>query len=161
MNPTSDDPTCLLSDQGQWTEPWGSSENGESCEKCGGSGRSRHECWSCLLTGARPECPVCSGAVRWEDECPVCRGTGQVDGERRHGVSVFPTIEGLYRYMLASDADVDDCLILEIDADPAGDVDFDADQGPMLVIPQKILGCAAVDHELARRMQERIGSERT
>ena len=99
--------------------------------------------------------------MRWEDECPVCRGTGQVDGERRHGVSVFPTIEGLYRYMLASDAEVDDCLILEIDVDPAGDVDFDADQGPMLVIPQKILSCAAVDHELARRMQERIGSERT
>jgi hypothetical protein len=75
-------------------------------------------------------------------------------------VSVFPTVEGLYRYMLATDADVDDCLIVELDADPAGDVDFDADQGAMLVIPRRIIGCDAVDREMARRIEERLGSER-
>jgi hypothetical protein len=75
-------------------------------------------------------------------------------------VSVFPTVEGLYRYMLATDADVDDCLIVELDADPADDVDFDADQGAMLVIPRRIMGCASVDQELARRVEDRVGSER-
>jgi DnaJ-class molecular chaperone len=160
MNPTSEDPAGLLSDERQWTEPWGSSEDGASCDKCDGTGRTGHECWSCLLTGARENCPVCSGAVRWEDECPVCRGIGRVDGEPRPGVSVFPTVEGLYRYMLATDADVDECLIVELDADPAGDVDFDADQGAMLVIPRRIAGCAAVDREMVRRVEERIGSER-
>lgn len=160
MNPTSEDPARLLTDEGRWTEPWGSSEEGVSCDKCGGTGRARHECWSCLLTGAREDCPVCSGAVRWEDQCPVCRGAGRVDGEPRHGVSVFPTVEGLYRYMLATDANVDDCLIVELDADPAGDVDFDADQGAMLVMPRRIIGCAAVDREMARRVEAPIGSGR-
>ena len=157
MNPASEDPSGLLSEEGQWTEPWGSSEDGASCDKCDGRGRTEYECWSCLLTGARKECPVCSGAVRWEDECPVCAGSGHVHGKPRHGVSVFPTAEGLYRYMLATGADVDDCLIVELDADPADDVDFDADRGAMLVIPRRIVGCAAIDRELARRVEERTG----
>src|SRR5437764_6374117 len=158
MNPRDDDPSRLLSDEGQWTEPWGSSEDGASCDKCGGSGRTRYECWSCILPGDRDECPVCSGAARWEDECPVCRGSGRVDGEPRHGVSVFPTVEGLYHYMLAKDADVDECVIVELEAELAGDVDFDADQGAMLVIPRRILGCAGVDPELASRIESRTGS---
>ena len=51
----------------------------------------------------------------------------------------------------------DDCLIVELDADPADDVDFDADRGAMLVIPRRIVGCAAIDRELARRVEERTG----
>ena len=108
-----------------------------------------------MLTGARESCPVCSGAVRWEDECPVCRGTARVDGKPRHGVSVFPTLEGLYHYMLASEADVDGCVIVELEADPAQDVDFDADQGAMLVIPTRILDCASVDRALAAEVRAR------
>ncbi len=157
MNTASEDPAGLLSDGGQWTEPWGSSEDGARCDKCHGTGRTQYQCWSCLLTGERQKCPVCSGAVRWEDDCPVCRGSGRVEGEPRHGVSVFPTVEGLYRYMLATGADVDDCLIVELDADSADDVDFDADQGAMLVIPRRIVGCAAFDRELARRVEDQTG----
>jgi DnaJ-class molecular chaperone len=158
MNPSGEDPSRLLSEEGQWTEPWGSSENGVSCDKCEGAGRTRYECWSCVLTGARKDCPVCSGAVRWPDGCPVCRGSGHVDGKSRHGVSVFPTIEALYHYMLAKGADVEDCVIVELEGEPAGDLDFDADQGAMLVIPHRILGCAAVDRKMASRVESRTGS---
>lgn len=160
MDPTSEDPSRLLRDEGQWTEPWGSPEDGTSCNKCQGTGRTRHQCWSCSLTGAREDCPVCSGAVRWEGECPVCRGSGRVEGQPRHGVSVFPTVEGLYRYMLATGADLDDCLIVELDAEPADDVDFDADQGAMLVIPRRVIGCADVDGERLREVKDRAGDGR-
>lgn len=158
MNPSSQNPSRLLSEEGQWTEPWGNSEDGGSCEKCGGTGRARYECWPCVLTGARKACPVCSGAVRWDDECPVCRGSGRVDGKPRHGVSVFPTVEGLYHYMLTKEADVAECVVVELEGDPAGDVDFDADQGAILVIPRRILRCAAVDRELSSRVESRSGS---
>jgi hypothetical protein len=94
--------------------------------------------------------------VRWEAECPVCRGSGTVDGSPRHGVSVFPRLEGLYRYMLVKDADLEECVIVELDADPAEDVDFDADQGAMLVMPQEILDCAGVDTELVEQVAQRM-----
>jgi len=158
MNPSGEDPSRLLSAEGQWTEPWGNSEDGANCDKCGGTGRTRYDCWSCVLTGARELCPVCSGAVRWDDECPACRGSGRVSAKARHGVSVFPTVEGLYHYMLAKDADVEECVVVELEADPAGELDFDADQGAMLVIPRRILGCAAVDRELATHVESRSGS---
>jgi hypothetical protein len=155
MNPAGEDSRRLLTEAGQWTQPWGESEDGTSCEKCEGSGRTRFECWSCLLTAANERCPVCAGAVRWENECPVCRGSGEIDGQPRHGVSVFPTVEGLYHYMLDSGADLDDCVVLELDAKPSGDVDFDADQGAMLVIPREILSCEPVDPTLARDVRSR------
>jgi hypothetical protein len=153
MNPSSEDASRLLRKEGHWTEPWGSSEDSERCDKCEGSGRTGYECWSCLLTGARADCPVCSGKVRWEGECPVCRGSGRVDGSPRHGVSVFPTAEGLYHYMLAKEAEVSECVVVELEAEPADDVDFDADQGAMLVIPTRIIGCAPVDLGLAERVR--------
>ena len=158
MNPTSEEPGRLLREEGQWTEPWGSSEDGTSCEKCDGTGMTRHDCWSCLLTGGRASCPVCSGRVRWDGECPVCRGGGKVDGEPRHGVSVFPTLEGLYHYMLVRDADLDECVIVELEARPAEDVDFDADQGAMLVIPTQVRGCESVDHQVAADIRMRTAA---
>jgi hypothetical protein len=155
MNPSSDDPERLLADEGQWTEPWGDSRDGARCDKCGGEGRAPHTCWSCDLTGADSGCPACGGAVHWEDDCPVCRGTGKVDGKPRHGVSVYPRLEGLYHYMLDKGADLDDCVIVELEAEASGDVDFDADQGALLVIPTAILDCARVDPDLMRRVKAR------
>jgi hypothetical protein len=93
----------------------------------------------------------------------VCRGTGEIDGRPRHGVSVFPTLEGLYHYMIASEADMDSCVVLELEADAAGDVDFDADQGAMLVIPTAIRSCARVDHSVydrVRRASAEVVSDR-
>jgi hypothetical protein len=76
----------------------------------------------------------------------VCRGGGRVDGKPRRGVSVFPRVEGLYHYMEANDADLEDCVIVELDGEPSGDVDFDADQGAMLVIPTAIVACHRAAH---------------
>jgi hypothetical protein len=137
IEPTEVDPQRLLREDAQWTEPWGGSEDGSRCDKCRGSGRTGFECWSCLLTGRTSSCPACRGKMRWEAACPVCRGTGEVDGKPRRGVSVFPTIEGLYRYLLATEASPVGMLV-ELDADPADEVDFDADQGAILVIPNTI-----------------------
>lgn len=159
MNTDEQDPSRLLSDEGQWTEPWGSSEDGSDCDKCKSTGTTLYDCWSCVLTGSRPACPVCSGRVRWEDRCPVCRGTGRVDGQPRHGVSVFPTLAGLYQYMLGKGTDLGRCVIVELEGERADDVDFDADQGAMLVIPTAILGCGEVDHELVAEIRSR-GAER-
>lgn len=153
MHPAGEDPARLLTEAGQWTEPWGSAEDGNQCEKCNGSGRVRHECWSCLLIGPRSCCPVCAGELRWDADCPVCRGTGQIDGAPRHGVSTFPTLEGLYHYMIASGAELDRCVVVELEADIADDVDFDADQGAMLVIPTAVHKCERVDPILARRVE--------
>ncbi len=78
-----------------------------------------------------------------------------VDGAPRHGVSAFPTVEGLYKYMLGKRADIAECVVVEMEADPAADVDFDADQGAMLVLPTEIKSCSPVD----RALVERIGGQ--
>ncbi len=137
MQPAGEDPEQLLNRERQWTVPWGGPGDGTRCDKCRGAGRTGFECWSCLLTGTDPSCPACHGRVRYEDECPVCRGSGEVDGRPRRGVSAFPTAEGLYHYLLASEAELVG-LLVELEAEPADDVDFDADLGAILVIPTAI-----------------------
>jgi hypothetical protein len=145
----------MLSTENQWTHPWGGSEHGTPCEKCRRSGTTEHRCWSCLLTNATPACPACAGRVRWSDTCPVCRGSGVVDGERRRGVSVYPRLEGLYHYMFANDAELDDCLVVELEARRAPDIDFDADEGALLALPSAIHAYAAPDSTMMERVRER------
>ena len=93
--------------------------------------------------------------VRWDAVCPVCRGSEEIDGDPRHGVSVFPTLEGLYHYMITHDADLEQCVVVELDAEPAPEVDFDADQGALLAIPTAIRDCTPVDRGLADRIRAR------
>lgn len=140
MSSTGEDHLRLLREESQWTEPWGDSCDGAPCRKCRRRGRVEHECRSCVLTGARAGCPACGGAVRWEARCPVCRGGGRIDGLPRRGVSAFPTLEGLCDYMLARQSDLGDCVALELEARMADDIDFDADEGALLVIPVEIVG---------------------
>jgi hypothetical protein len=66
---------------------------------------------------------------------------------------VFPTLPGLYHYMLTSEADLDGCVVVELEGRPSGDVDFDADQGAMLVIPTAVLACHEVDRRLAEEVE--------
>ena len=145
----------MLDADNQWTEPWGGSEHGKPCEKCGQTGATEYRCWSCLLTSATPDCPACAGRVCWSDTCPVCRGTGMVDGDRRRGVSVYPRLEGLYHYMLANGAELNDCLVVELEAQRAADVDFDADEGALLALPSAICACAPPDRGLIERIRDR------
>jgi hypothetical protein len=137
MEPASSDPQVPLDEEHQHTEPWDGSEDGARCDKCRGRGRTRFECWSCLLTGTNSSCPSCHGRVRYESRCPVCRGTGEVDGQPRRGLTAFPTAEALYRYLVSKEASLIGTLI-ELEAELADDVDFDADQGAILVLPSAI-----------------------
>ena len=155
MNRAGDDPAVMLREEGQRTEPWGGSEHGAACEKCQQTGETEYRCWSCLLTRPSPTCPACAGRVRWRAVCPVCRGEGVVDGAPRHGVSTYPKLEGLYHYMLVNGADLDDCMIVALDARRADDLDFDADQGAVLAIPTEIRDCVPVDEALVGRVRER------
>ncbi len=79
-----------------------------------------------------------------------------VDGERRRGVSVYPRLEGLYHYMLANDAELDGCLVAELEAKRAPGVDFDADEGALLVQPTAIQSCAAPDTALMKTVRKRV-----
>jgi hypothetical protein len=67
-------------------------------------------------------------------------------------VSAFPTLEGLYHYMIAKNADLTDCRVVELGAELADDVDFDADQGALLVIPITVRAETRADPALARRI---------
>jgi hypothetical protein len=99
--------------------------------------------------------------VRWEADCPVCRGTGRIDGQPRRGLSVYPTIEGLYHYMIESEADLEGCQVIELEAELSAEPDFDADQGAMLVIPTAIRDCAPFDRELAERVRHQAAAQTT
>jgi hypothetical protein len=70
-------------------------------------------------------------------------------------VSVYPRLEGLYHYMLANDAELDDCLVVELESRRASDIDFDADEGALLVLPTAIRACAAPDTALLARVRAR------
>jgi hypothetical protein len=155
LQPAAEDPQRLLDPEHQWTQPWAGSEDGARCDKCNGSGRAGYECWSCLLTGTNPSCPACHGRVRWEAKCPVCRGEGQVDGRPRRGLSAFPTAEALYRYVLTREADLVGILV-ELEADAAEDIDFDATEGTLLVVPQSIVSTRPVEPDSVTTIRSMI-----
>jgi hypothetical protein len=83
--------------------------------------------------------------VRWRDECPVCRGTGEIDPAVRHGISVFPRLEGLLRYMADKEADVSGQLVVELEGVHSPDRDFDADEGALLIVPTRVVGARPVE----------------
>lgn len=164
MDPPGDDPGRVLTPAGQWTEPWGSRDDGDRCDKCDGSGHTPYECLSCALTWPDDSCPACSGAVRWDEKCPVCRGSGRIDADPRHGVSVFPKVEGLYGYMIARETEIADCVVVELEASLSDDIDFDADQGALLAVPTAINRCHPTDRLLVERVTgllRRRAAERT
>ena len=138
LHPADEDPQRLLDPENQTSEPWGGTIYGR-CDKCGGSGETEHECESCTATSANPDCPACHGEVRYMAECPACEGSGEIDDSSREGVSVFPDVDGLYRYMRRREADIDGSLLVELEGEPAEDEDFDADEGALLIRPTRIV----------------------
>jgi hypothetical protein len=150
-----EDPEQLLDPEKQWSTPWGGADHG-SCDKCHGRRRCHHRCLSCLEDGWREDCPACGGRVEYEDVCPTCEGTGMIDRTTRRGVSVFPSPGGLYRYLAERDAELEDAVILSLDADPSGDRDLDADSGAVLVIPSRVIETAPVDGERIAALGESV-----
>ena len=70
---------------------------------------------------------------------------------------MYPKLEGLYRYMLANGADLDHCLVVELDGERSGEVDFDADEGALLVLPSAIRACTEADQAMVDGVRDRTG----
>jgi hypothetical protein len=142
--PRDHDPRELLDPENHVATPWGGHDHGP-CDKCHGEGSVAYECLSCKATGTDPECPACEGRVRFVDTCPTCEGDGIIDRTERNGVSVFPTLGGLVRYLSEDDRKFDGHVIVELDGELTDDVDLDAERGALLVRPVYIVGIHEVD----------------
>jgi hypothetical protein len=148
------DPERLLDPERQFTEPWGGHDHGP-CDKCGGEGTTLYECRSCLEVGATPDCPACEGRVRFRETCPACLGSGEITHTRRAGLAVFPTAEGLYRYLAERAADVRGKLLVELEGRVGEERELDADAGALLVHPERIVEARPLDPELVAAIRAR------
>ena len=155
IHPSDEDPETLLDPARHTTEPWGGADEGP-CRKCGGDGVTEHECLSCRAGPVEADCPACRGTVRYRATCPACGGGGRVTDRSRRGVSVFPDADGLLRYMLRRDADLEGCLLVELEGERSDDVDFDADEGALLVFPRSIRGVSRLDARRVRRLRREV-----
>jgi hypothetical protein len=131
LHPADHDPQELLEPENQVSKPWGGADYGP-CDKCGRSGRLEAQ----------------------DMECPTCKGTGEITDSQRRGVSVFGDADTLYRYMLKRDSDMEGSMLVEVEGKESDDVDFDADEGALLVYPTRIVTTCDVDR---RRLDELRG----
>ncbi len=138
-----EDPGELLRPENQHSTPWGEPDRGP-CDKCGGEGTTRYSCRSCVERAA-PDCPACGGRVEFVDVCPTCEGGGEIDRTQRDGVSVFPSLEGLYRYIAEREAGADGCVVVELEGKLTGDRDLDADAGALLIRPTRVVATHPFD----------------
>lgn len=146
------DPERLLDPERQFTEPWGADDHGP-CDKCGGAGTALYECRSCLEAGATADCPACQGRVRFRETCPACLGDGRIDHTRRPGIAVFPTREGLYRYLAEKGAATGGRAIVELRGRLSDERDLDADAGALLLLPERIVATQPLDPELVEGLR--------
>lgn len=150
---SEEDPKELLRPEHQVSTPWGSPDCGP-CEECE-EGKREHRCLSCMELGGDPACPSCGGRVEWIDTCPSCEGSGEIDRVERRGVSVFPTIPGLYRYLVERDEDLDGDVVVEVEGELSGDRDLDANDGALLALPTRIVDTHQIDDALLREVRSR------
>ena len=68
-------------------------------------------------------------------------------------MSVFPTVEGLHRYLAERDADLAGKEVVELCGHLSGDVDLDADAGALLVRPERIVGTRPLRRDLLERFR--------
>jgi len=113
-------------------------------------------CLSCIETGPRAECQACQGRVEFVAECPTCGGSSEISDTVRAGVSVFPTIEGLYRYLVERDKELSGSVIVELDGSLSDDLDLDADSGALLVHPTELITRHEIDHERVADLRRRL-----
>ena len=128
LHPDHADPQELLEPENQVSSPWVGADHGP-CDKCRGEGR----------------CTFRSRGSEWEDECPTCKGTGEITESQRRGVSVFREADELYRYIVKRETDATGSILVELEGKLSDDVDFDADEGALLVFPTRIVATAEID----------------
>jgi hypothetical protein len=158
-HPEGEDPDALLDPVNQVSEPWGQPEHGP-CDKCGGAGATTYECFSCMEAGPDPDCPACQGRVRFEQACPTCQGSGEIQRTQRRGVAVFPSREGLYRYLAwKSDASTEGKVVVELAGNLSDDCDLDADHGALLVLPERVVSVERLDPQVVAAIRARVGEE--
>jgi hypothetical protein len=156
VEPGDRDPDDLLDPENHESEPWSGTVRGR-CDKCGGAGETEHECESCKASGTDPNCPSCKGALRYMDTCPACEGSGEIDDSSREGVSVFPDEDGLYRYMIKRDADLNDsCQLVKLEGEQTQDEDFDADEGALLIRPRRVLESGELDWDRVDELRREL-----
>jgi hypothetical protein len=157
--PAEADPASLLDPDRQFTEPWGEPEHGP-CDKCGGRGLTPYECFSCLEGGSDPGCPACQGRIRFEQTCPTCQGSGEIHRTRRRGIAVFPSREGLYRYLAwKSDSEPEGKIVVELAGRLSDDRDLDADHGALLIFPERVVAVEPLDPGVVEAIGDRVGEE--
>jgi hypothetical protein len=151
LHPPDHDPQELLDPDQQVSEPWDGAIQGK-CDKCEGEGTVEMECDSCKAGTPDSNCPHCSGEVTYRDECPTCEGSGEIDDSKREGISVFPEEEGLYRYMLKREVDLEGQQLVVLEGELSKDEDFDADEGALLIKPTRIVESREPDWDCVRRL---------
>ena len=157
--PAETDPASLLDPNRQITEPWGEPRHGP-CDKCGGRGVAAYECFSCLEGGSDPDCPACQGRVRFAQTCPTCQGSGEIHRTRRRGIAVFPSREGLYRYLAwKNDSQIEGKVVVEVAGRLSDDCDLDADHGALLVFPERVVAVEPLDPAVVESISDRVGEE--
>jgi hypothetical protein len=142
--PADEDPGELLKPENAVSTPWGEPDHGP-CDKCAGEGRTRYRCRSCLERGADADCPACGGRIEFVDVCPTCEGSGRIDRTTREGMSVFPSIEGLRRYLHERDAELVGYEAVVLEGELTGDRDLDADAGAVLIQPTRVVGLSPLE----------------
>jgi hypothetical protein len=154
LHPENESPEELLDPAKQVSKPWGGADQG-ACDKCGGSGHVTFHCASCTKQ-ADPRCEVCHGDVTFEGDCPTCKGSGEISETERRGVSVFPDPDGLYRYMLRRESDMEGSVVVELEGKESHDVDFDADEGALLVFPARIVEVGKLDRDRIEELKREL-----
>jgi hypothetical protein len=149
------DPAGLLDPEQQWSALAGE-PGAAGCARCRRAGVVEYHCCSCVQRGADHACPVCAGLVEFVDVCPACEGDGTVNRMRRHGVSVFPSLEGLYRHVAEQDVDGDGCIV-ELEGPLSGDRDPDADAGALLILPTRVVATHPFEHGRLAAVRMAIG----
>jgi hypothetical protein len=81
-----------------------------------------------------------------------------LDDSERDGVSVFPSEDGLYRYMLARGAEIEVAWLVELEGEPSDDKDFDADEGALLIWPRLIADVREPDWERIESIEEGLNA---
>ena len=74
----------------------------------------------------------------------------------RMGVSVFPSLAGLYRYLVERRAELDGSVILELEGRLSQERDLDAEQGALLVHPTRIRARLPIDSRRVEDLRRRL-----